>query len=30
MGTTVPPDTERTRTVWFAVLLTLTNGFLDA
>lgn len=30
MGATVPPDTERTRTVWFAVLLTLTNGFLDS
>jgi uncharacterized membrane protein YoaK (UPF0700 family) len=23
-------DTEKTRTVWFALLLTLTNGFLDA
>ncbi|MGZ6780737.1 MAG: YoaK family protein, partial [Mycobacterium sp.] len=25
-----PVDTERARTLWFAVLLTLTNGFLDA
>lgn len=30
MGAAAPPDTERTRTVWFALLLTLTNGFLDA
>ncbi|MCK0174112.1 YoaK family protein [Mycolicibacterium sp. F2034L] len=30
MGAEVPPDTEKTRTVWFALLLTLTNGFLDA
>ncbi|MBO0676049.1 DUF1275 domain-containing protein [Mycolicibacterium sp. S2-37] len=30
MGAVVPPDTEKTRTVWFALLLTLTNGFLDA
>lgn len=30
MGAPVPADTERTRTVWFALLLTLTNGFLDA
>ncbi|TFV54718.1 DUF1275 domain-containing protein [Mycobacterium sp. PS03-16] len=26
----IPADTERTRTLWFALLLTLTNGFLDA
>ena len=25
-----PVDTERARTLWFALLLTLTNGFLDA
>lgn len=25
-----PVDTERAKTLWFAVLLTLTNGFLDA
>jgi len=25
-----PPDIERTRTLWFALLLTLANGFLDA
>jgi uncharacterized membrane protein YoaK (UPF0700 family) len=25
-----PVDTERSRTLWFAVMLTLTNGFLDA
>lgn len=25
-----PADTERTRTLWFALLLTLANGFLDA
>lgn len=25
-----PVDTERSRTLWFALLLTLTNGFLDA
>src|SRR3954470_17676719 len=25
-----PNDTERTRTLWFALLLTLTNGFMDA
>src|SRR6476660_6647075 len=25
-----PVDFERARTLWFAVLLTLTNGFLDA
>jgi uncharacterized membrane protein YoaK (UPF0700 family) len=25
-----PVDTERARTLWFAVMLTLTNGFLDA
>jgi uncharacterized membrane protein YoaK (UPF0700 family) len=25
-----PVDTERTRTLWFALLLTLANGFLDA
>ena len=25
-----PVDVERSRTLWFAVLLTLTNGFLDA
>jgi uncharacterized membrane protein YoaK (UPF0700 family) len=25
-----PVDAERSRTLWFAVLLTLTNGFLDA
>jgi uncharacterized membrane protein YoaK (UPF0700 family) len=30
MGAVVPADTERTRTIWFALLLTLTNGFLDA
>jgi len=30
MGAVVPADTERTRTVWFALLLTVTNGFLDA
>lgn len=25
-----PADTDRTRTLWFALLLTLTNGFMDA
>lgn len=25
-----PVDAERSRTLWFAVLPTLTNGFLDA
>lgn len=25
-----PNDTDRTRTLWFALLLTLTNGFMDA
>jgi uncharacterized membrane protein YoaK (UPF0700 family) len=25
-----PTDTERARTLWFALLLTLTNGFMDA
>jgi uncharacterized membrane protein YoaK (UPF0700 family) len=25
-----PAETERTRTLWFALLLTLANGFLDA
>jgi uncharacterized membrane protein YoaK (UPF0700 family) len=25
-----PVDTEKARTLWFAVMLTLTNGFLDA
>src|SRR4029079_11931258 len=25
-----PVDAERSNTLWFAVLLTLTNGFLDA
>jgi uncharacterized membrane protein YoaK (UPF0700 family) len=25
-----PSDTERARTLWFALLLTLTNGFMDA
>ncbi|MDT5098855.1 MAG: hypothetical protein QOC76_2592 [Mycobacterium sp.] len=29
-ATRKPVDTERSRTLWFAVLLTLTNGFLDA
>ena len=30
-GPTVgPKDTERTRSLWFALLLTLANGFLDA
>lgn len=28
--TSGPADTERTRTLWFALLLTLANGFLDA
>jgi uncharacterized membrane protein YoaK (UPF0700 family) len=28
--TTGPADTERTRSLWFALLLTLANGFLDA
>jgi uncharacterized membrane protein YoaK (UPF0700 family) len=28
--TTDPEDTERTRSLWFALLLTLANGFLDA
>ena len=28
--TTRPKDTERTRSLWFALLLTLANGFLDA
>jgi uncharacterized membrane protein YoaK (UPF0700 family) len=28
--TTGPEDTERTRSLWFALLLTLANGFLDA
>ena len=27
---TSPQDTERTRSLWFALLLTLANGFLDA
>jgi uncharacterized membrane protein YoaK (UPF0700 family) len=27
---TSPKDTERTRSLWFALLLTLANGFLDA
>lgn len=27
---TGPADTERTRSLWFALLLTLANGFLDA
>jgi uncharacterized membrane protein YoaK (UPF0700 family) len=27
---TGPDDTDRTRTLWFALLLTLTNGFMDA
>jgi uncharacterized membrane protein YoaK (UPF0700 family) len=27
---TRPKDTERTRSLWFALLLTLANGFLDA
>jgi len=27
---TVPADAERTRSLWFALLLTLANGFLDA
>lgn len=27
---TGPQDIERTRTLWFALLLTVTNGFLDA
>jgi uncharacterized membrane protein YoaK (UPF0700 family) len=27
---TGPKDTERTRSLWFALLLTLANGFLDA
>jgi uncharacterized membrane protein YoaK (UPF0700 family) len=30
MGVAVPADTERTRTVWFALLLTAINGFLDS
>lgn len=30
MGSEGVRDTEKTRTVWFALLLTLTNGFLDA
>src|ERR1700712_2628370 len=25
-----PEDTDRTRTLWFALLLTLSNGFMDA
>ena len=25
-----PADTERARSLWFALLLTLANGFLDA
>ena len=25
-----PTDTDRSRTLWFALLLTLTNGFMDA
>lgn len=25
-----PVDTDRTRTLWFALLLTITNGFMDA
>lgn len=29
-ATSKPVDTERSRTLWFAALLTLTNGFLDA
>ena len=28
--TTSPEDAERTRSLWFALLLTLANGFLDA
>jgi uncharacterized membrane protein YoaK (UPF0700 family) len=28
--TTGPKDSERTRSLWFALLLTLANGFLDA
>jgi uncharacterized membrane protein YoaK (UPF0700 family) len=28
--TTGPQDTERTRSLWFALLLTMANGFLDA
>ena len=30
MGGPGPTDTERTRSLWFALLLTLANGFLDA
>jgi uncharacterized membrane protein YoaK (UPF0700 family) len=30
MGGTAPADSERTRSLWFALLLTLANGFLDA
>lgn len=29
-GLGAPVDTERSRTLWFAAMLTLTNGFLDA
>lgn len=29
-ATTGPADAERTRSLWFALLLTLANGFLDA
>src|ERR1051325_1314396 len=29
-GASGPVDTERSNTLWFAVLLTMTNGFLDA
>ena len=29
-ATSDPVDTERARTLWFALLLTLANGFLDA
>ncbi len=29
-ATSGPVDTERSRTLWFALLLTLANGFLDA
>ena len=27
---TGPADAQRTRSLWFALLLTLANGFLDA
>jgi uncharacterized membrane protein YoaK (UPF0700 family) len=29
-ATVGPTDTDRSRTLWFALLLTLTNGFMDA